>query len=447
MSFYTIDNMKLLVSMFKDLMNNKYSIAIDDDPQTRKLIYDIMKGVNRDFQGPFQMLNIKVLEIARDIYLKKMKQTQVQNLVREKAVFGDREMKTSVIVPEIDPYTKKNNYNNDTIIERMSADRDKELGIDRDKYANINVNELIKSTKEIPEQSDDFMKKLKELESQRNVLLEDIEHKRPKNKEEENALHEDLFKIAEPKKSMYMVVNSHQRNWISKPSRYQYFINIPKITNLSLTHAIIPFTNDKIYPYLLLKIEEIHEDYYINSKKTFCKLLFDKQVTTSNGRIQWTMKPLHNIVYSHPLNHMNITICKPDEEILDTLDDTIAIQKIDFEKNELLRITCGRFFTKEEFNINDNIVIKSLDEDSKIMKTLFEPSGFDIIKLGPYNQYGCTNIFYINLPGKIDKVSGTYKVHPDVYNYVNGNIIKNTFIINMSLQHTLSFNVEYLAAI
>lgn len=194
--FYSKDNLKLLLNIFKDYMSDKHNInvdSIDTEANLRKILFGIMQGVNEECikhkqQLPIQTMNIRVLNIARDYYFKKFpelkdkseKKPNIQNLSRDKSIFGDRQMNSTILVPEIDPYTRRNATEaKEVVLERLVLERDREVGLEvkrppkevQDKVMNAGIIEKAES-------ADDFLRKLKSLENDRNIILEDIESKR-----------------------------------------------------------------------------------------------------------------------------------------------------------------------------------------------------------------------------------------------------------------------------
>ncbi len=196
--FYSKDNLKLLLNIFKDYMSDKHNInidSIDTEANLRKILFDIISGVNEECskhkqQLPIQTLNIRVLNIARDYYFKKYpelkdkseKKPNIQNLSRDKSIFGDRQVNTSILMPESDPYTRRNaaeTPSKEVILERLVLERDREVGLEQRRPAKELQDKVMNSSIiEKAETADDFLRKLKSLESERNIILEDIESKR-----------------------------------------------------------------------------------------------------------------------------------------------------------------------------------------------------------------------------------------------------------------------------
>lgn len=196
--FYSKDNLKLLLTIFKDYMSEKYDInvdAVDDEASLRKMLFDIMSGVNEECvkhkqQLPIQTMNVRVLNISKDYYLKKYpdlkdksgKKPNIQNLTRDKSVFGNRQVNSSVLIPEMDPYNRRGAAEipaKEVILERLVLERDRDVGLESKKPSKELQDKVMQSgIIEKAESADDFIKKLKNLESERNIILEDIETKR-----------------------------------------------------------------------------------------------------------------------------------------------------------------------------------------------------------------------------------------------------------------------------
>lgn len=188
-SFYTNTNLKLIVNIFKDYMSEKYEFSIEDEASARKVIYELMSKIDEECKTspmPLQNMNIRVLNIAKDIYVKKFElndrsnKPNIQNLSRDKSVFGSRQMNTTMMMPEMDPYTRRNLEPKEAlnITERMIAERDREIGIEKKSLPTVEA--VIKPKIEKAENADNFMQRLKELESERNFVIDDLETRRPK---------------------------------------------------------------------------------------------------------------------------------------------------------------------------------------------------------------------------------------------------------------------------
>jgi ABC-type phosphate transport system substrate-binding protein len=148
-SFYTKENLKLMVSIFKDYMVETFSFNIktdEDEATARKLLYDLMNKINDECkdkqQIPLQAKNLRVMNIAKEIYRKKynlnesqnQKKPNIQNLSRDKSIYGDRQLQTTVMVPEIEPYSRKNqSESKEVFIDKLISERDTDIGIEKKK--------------------------------------------------------------------------------------------------------------------------------------------------------------------------------------------------------------------------------------------------------------------------------------------------------------------------
>lgn len=300
-TFFTRDNLRLTFSILKDYMTETYALNLnssDDEAYMRKLLFDLINKVNDECkdkpQIPLQAKNLRVLNIAKEIIIKKynlsekQRKPNIQNLSRDKSIFGDRQLNTMSMIPERDPYNKKsqgdsqnsrlNVESKEVFIDRIMSDRDKEIGIERKQLPDIN--KLIIPTIDKAEREDDFIKQLKEFENQRNVILDDIETKRPppsKNPDEQSIMIDRIsvereindnnnIQNQDPKAVMakisssvatlpeqlqdaysrfsegkeltviprnnlsktidkYLSINSFDRNWLIEPNRYKYSVD------------------------------------------------------------------------------------------------------------------------------------------------------------------------------------------------------------------------------
>lgn len=302
--FYTKENLKLMVSIFKDYMAETFFYNIEtteDEALARKLLYDLMNKINDECkdkpQIPLQAKNLRVMNIAKEIYIKKYnlheRQTErqnrqkpnIENLSRDKSIYGERLIQTKAMIPEIDPYSRKNqSESKELFIDKLLSERDKDIGIEKKIIPDID--QIIPHTIDKAEKEDDFFKKLKDFENQRNIVIEDIEIKRPKNPDEQmfqqsvmldrisveremnnNIQKEDpkaiMAKISSsvanvplqnayspfsegkeltviPKNNIlkiiekYLSINSFDRNWLIDATRYKYSIDFLTKSNNSI---------------------------------------------------------------------------------------------------------------------------------------------------------------------------------------------------------------------
>lgn len=561
MTFFTKENLKIIVNILKDYMLEKYELSFnqDEDNSLRKIIYDIMTKVNNDCVDkniPIQTMNMNVLTIAQNFLIKKYKlqndtrKPNISNLSRDKSVFGDRQVNSGVMIPDVDPYLRKQSQVNEikeTMIDRMVVERDRDLGIER---RNPNdVSHIIVPTIDKADDPDDFVKRLKQFENQRNVILDDLEAKRPKNKDEENYIKESLMmnrmqvskeiqdsqnydpkllmttinnhqkitpmqdvysKFSEGKEQVvipkniqscilekYLSINSFDRDWTINPLRYSYPINFltnnnsiqnryRNINSMSVTRVVIPeeivqsspiqtsFTYDFTFsfPYLLLTIDEFNDVYDGTNdhvRKTFCKLIYDKNYKGQNGRGYLVLKPMQKekkIFYPAPLSTLNkltFSLLKPNGSLFNNSLDNYNALAIEYDntKPNYIKITFDSYYDKNEFYIGDYILIKNylmtklspIQKDADIQgfnDYINRSQGFEILEIGTANSNGFYNVLYIQAPGNFDKTIGQYQLNMNLINCLNtynANIVtptNNGIIMNFSLQNSISIKLDVI---
>ena len=137
-NFYTTSNMKNLINIIKDYMSDKFNIDLslsDTEENTRKIFLTVMTDVNnmnqnQDKNLSLQDTNIQVLAKVKDYYCSKLnltnasanlKKPNIQNLTREQTIYGDRPLKQNIIIPEQNPYFKRDDAQNTN--DRISIDK------------------------------------------------------------------------------------------------------------------------------------------------------------------------------------------------------------------------------------------------------------------------------------------------------------------------------------
>lgn len=184
-NFHSVENLKLLVKIFKDYMKDKYNIVLEymeEESQIKKDMYDHVMLVVKDEDAvdlPLQKKNIRVLNMVKEVYVRKFdlnnstkKSQHMQSLTRDKSVFGSRQLNTNIIMPEMDAYQRNKEdsvKDGGRILDKIVLERDRALGIEKKELPD--VNKVIRPMSDNAESKDDFLKKLKSLEDERNRLL------------------------------------------------------------------------------------------------------------------------------------------------------------------------------------------------------------------------------------------------------------------------------------
>lgn len=292
--FYTKENLKLTVNIFKDYMSESFGLNLeseDDLSNIRKLLFELMNRVNeesKDKNIPIQVKNIKVMNIAKEIYIKrfdlndKNKKPNIQNLSRDKSIFGNRQVQISSLVPEIDPYNRKNTEQpKEVFIDRLINERNKDIGVEKSKLPTIE--EVINPTTEKAEKAEDFIKQLLYFENQRNIVIDDIESRRPKNTniEQHNIL---------PLLSIDRITADKEINDINNIKNHDPKAIMSKIQN---QEAMVPIQN--IYS----KFSEGNEQMVI-PKNNILKTI-EKYISINSFDRDWLIEPLR---YKYSVNFM-----------------------------------------------------------------------------------------------------------------------------------------------
>ena len=486
--FYSKENMRTIVNIFKDFMLDKYDYTVEDEPKARKIVFDVMTDVLKQTNGKnvsMKTLNITVLNTVRDIYLKHLgveqKKPNLQVLSREKSIYGNRQLHTSIPVPDADPYTKRNTESippNQENMERLILERDKDLGIDKKPMPD--ADKVIRPVTEKSESEEMFMKRLQDFKSQRKLIIDDLETKRDYIQNSTPPVPTPLVPTPlvptpsplPPSFTNYLLLNSSDRNLVIDPSRYKYTVIFPQfkyknVDSIIVSKVVVPGILS--HPYLLLKIDEFTDVYDGTNdivKKSFCKLVYNNSHTCSNSRGYTILKPAQkekktfSPVSLPTLQKLSFSILQPNGALLNTTKDAHFIKKIQYDKDKpnLIKVTCEHYFDNGEFNIGDSIVIKDF-EMTKLSSSQKEmdikefnvfinsPEGFVIMERGSVNEFDYCNAFYIRVPGTFNPAEGILTLKTNLtsclehFNSVEPNGDTNGFVLNLSLQNSIALQI------
>lgn len=327
--FYTKENLKLVVNIFKDYMTEKYDITLEgpeEEATTRKVLFNIMSEVQEECKNKptsLQNMNIRVLNAAKELFVRKYdlgeksKKPNIQNLSRDKQVFGNRQMNTNVIVPEMDPYTRRNVENKEQLVERLMFERDRDLGIDKKPVPD--VEKVIKPTMEKAENADDFIKRLKDLESQRNMVVTDLEAKRPKTIEEQQVIQQNIV-LDRMQVSKEMHDNNNLAQLDPKHVMSKIHIQDDMPTKMALDEVYAKFTEGKETTVIPRNFKSTVMEKYLSINS------FDRNWMTDTKRYQYSINFLtwSNSIQNRYRNIESICVTKvviPDEivQIIDPI--------------------------------------------------------------------------------------------------------------------------------
>ena len=274
--FYSKDNMKLIIDICHDYLHEKHNIdlnTITDSKTHKRLVYDTMNNIyDKNKNKPHKELNVIVLTYLKEHYMKQVeeyrKSIQVTSnvLSRDTELYGKRQVSVSHQFPQ---NSKRHDEPITQPYERMimERERDKEVVETRP-----DISKLGRQIKELPEETDSFLKKLNQLNAERELLFvessnnvvsqrlnddviihqqNDIENHEPKHIFEQNISVDEPSSIQdfrsihtnnniEPvstteflnprvqntkKINRYLSINSFDRDWNLEPLRFRYSIN------------------------------------------------------------------------------------------------------------------------------------------------------------------------------------------------------------------------------
>jgi hypothetical protein len=173
MSFFSRDNLLMVIDVFLEYLENTYSIkleTLENVDVIRKNMFAIMTEVNNETQGSnlsLEQRNIALLAKAKKYYMEKLNlpgKPASQNISRDKEVFGHRQVIMNENRPEIDPYSKRATVDERMMIDRIRETRDEELGL-RKPVPDHRVIAPLENDQ--PVSKEDFEKKLQRMETDR----------------------------------------------------------------------------------------------------------------------------------------------------------------------------------------------------------------------------------------------------------------------------------------
>lgn len=174
--FYSKENMMLIIDIFSDYMREKHAIqldSIDDTKAIKKHVYATMNDVydaNKGKNKASQELNVIVLTSLREFYIQKAKtaalsKPNVANLNRDAQLFGARPIKINELIPEGNPYSKKETELSPLALDKLLNERDRQVN---PQITKPDISKLGQQIRENPEDSSSFLKRLDVLQNERN---------------------------------------------------------------------------------------------------------------------------------------------------------------------------------------------------------------------------------------------------------------------------------------
>jgi hypothetical protein len=384
-------------------MREKYSFDIDSKESsdtTKKIFLTIMNDVQNDkrfLHSTIQDQNIEVLSRVKEVYLNKYEKKQekkpnVENLNRDKVIFGDRPLISNMMVPEANPYLKKTNEK-DLKFERFINERKSEEPQRPSKPLFLQDHQVENQA----EGQDDFMRKLSLLQEDRNrvfneqqpppsqlssQLLSQLPSQLPSNasslqssslQSSSHGQQSMLLPLHSPHNHSYtqppfltrdstnfetntrtknILLKSEDRNIERYPSRYNFKIDIPceHLKSIEFSKIIIPWRYLE-FPYIILKVNE--QLFPFTFKTTFEK--------SNGGRTFMILKSLYQkeiyeVVDGGKSNHIQLEFIMPQNKDKGEIEDCFKICGVDScNTSDLIKISLTSEFKLSEFSIDDTI--------------------------------------------------------------------------------------------
>lgn len=173
--FYSKDNMMLIIDIFNDYMREKHGIQVDtiDNIKTiKKFVYSTMNDVfEKNKHLPAQQLNVFVLTILREYYLKKAKTVESKKpniavLNRDADLYGKRSVQFNELIPEGNPYSRRESeLITPVALDKLIHERERQFNPNQERP---DISKLGKQIHETPDDSSTFLKKFDVLQNERN---------------------------------------------------------------------------------------------------------------------------------------------------------------------------------------------------------------------------------------------------------------------------------------
>lgn len=516
MTFRSVENMKRCLLAFERFMSDKYNINIGDfhDSNPRIILYNVMANIEQNAahkNADIKELNNIALNELRDYYVAKYNivashKPNMRPLERERQIHGSRQVTMDMQIKPLT--TDKHSSETEKEFSRLMNLRKAELD------SGHKIDNIEKPLTEKPMTRDEFQLKMTEFENMRNDFLatsieinkghetndpksfyDKVLSDNTKNKsdadahsykvvEATSAYNKDIIPImAKLRKSpvCYMIINGFDRDWFSHKKRFQFPLDMTRMSKtyrnvheLAFTKLIIPseITDERTltnipktsyvhnfrfgFPYLLLIIDEFQDVYDgINpaSKRAFTQFVFDSTYTAPNGRGYIIMKASQDekkIFYPSPISsiqRLSLTIAKPNGTVFNASEDDNTVWKVEYEmyNQKYLKIVLEKYFDKNEFFVGDTVMFRGIEMPyiprvtsekereklpeyneyishkytyDKIMTFLNRPEGHEIVEIGQPNDEGFFRTFHIAAPMELNAAIGKYVVDKELVDQI-----------------------------
>lgn len=277
--FYSKDNMKLLMDICQGYLQEKHNIdinSITDAKSHKRLVYDTMNDIyDNNKNKPHKELNVIVLTILKEHYIKKVEEYRKTMLVtsnalsRDSDLYGKRQVNIHNQLPQ---NSKKMLEPIDIPYERLIAERGQDAPEVRP-----DISKLGRQIKELPEETESFLKKLNQLNAERDMLFDSNDNKQDllTNRINDDAsVHAKNNLMTQDPKSLF-----NQSFIVDEPSSLQTDVRSTPVENKDKPHTMFndflnprPQLTKRIYKFLSLNsfdrdwsLEPLRFRYSINS--------------------------------------------------------------------------------------------------------------------------------------------------------------------------------------
>lgn len=163
--FMSKENMQVILGIFTQYMNDTAGIQFKGEAlaELKQTVFTMMNAANENTEGKtIHQLNLEVLGAAKDHYTaKSIKKPSIKKLEREQEVFGKRPLTVNELIPRQDPYSRKPD------MDRYIHERDEVTAAQQKRP---DISRLGQQITEKPEATDDFLRKLESLKTDRNTI-------------------------------------------------------------------------------------------------------------------------------------------------------------------------------------------------------------------------------------------------------------------------------------
>lgn len=300
--FYSKENMKLIIDIFNDYMREKHNIqieAIDDMKGVKKMVYNTMNDVYEKHKGKApQDLNVLVLTLIREHYLQKAKQAAMEpkkatnvgglTLNRDADLFGKRQVQINSLIPEGNPYSKRETDITPVALDKLITERDREFNPAANRP---DISQLGNQIRETAEDTSSFMKRLDVLQNERLMGLNTTSDEQVGQKLSADAVMDRL------------IVDSATQNMnkIEKLDPKQLFTN-PISTELLGSGQSKPYNPSEIASQMAETITNPMEsgEAFINPRNHKTKEI-EKYLSINSADRNWNLEPLR---YKYSINSL-----------------------------------------------------------------------------------------------------------------------------------------------